>query len=94
MVRTKSYEIPKKMVMDAYKQVKKNKGAAGIDGKRIEDFELHLKDNLYKLWNRMSSGSYFPKAVKRVDIPKKDGGNKVSRNSNCGGSDCSNDCKK
>lgn len=60
--------------MDAYLQVSRKRGAAGIDGQRIEDFEIDLKGNLYKLWNRMSSGTYFPKAVKRVDIPKKNGG--------------------
>jgi RNA-directed DNA polymerase len=71
---TKSYEISKHLIMNAYKRVKQNKGSAGIDGVGIDDFELHLKDNLYKLWNRMSSGSYFPQAVKLVEIPKPQGG--------------------
>ncbi len=60
--------------MDAYLQVSSKKGAPGIDGQSIENFDINLKDNLYKLWNRMSSGTYFPKAIRRVDIPKKSGG--------------------
>jgi len=59
--------------MEAYKRVKANGGAAGIDNESIKDFEADLKDNLYKIWNRMSSGSYFPPAVKTVEIPKADG---------------------
>lgn len=59
--------------MDAYKRVKANKGAAGIDDETIEDFGKNLKGNLYKIWNRMSSGSYFPPPVKAVEIPKADG---------------------
>jgi retron-type reverse transcriptase len=54
--------------------VKANKGAAGVDGVSIEQFETDLKNNLYKIWNRMSSGSYFPAAVKAVQIPKPHGG--------------------
>jgi RNA-directed DNA polymerase len=72
--KTKSFDIPKRAVWKAYQVVQKNGGAAGIDGQTIEKFEEKLEDNLYKLWNRMSSGSYFPKAVRRVDIPKKSGG--------------------
>lgn len=60
--------------MEAFKLVRANKGAPGIDEKTIEEFEADLKNNLYKLWNRMSSGSYFPKPVKGVEIPKKNGG--------------------
>jgi len=60
--------------MEAFKLVKANKGAPGIDDRTIEEFEADLKNNLYKLWNRMSSGSYFPKSVKGVEIPKKSGG--------------------
>lgn len=60
--------------MEAYKKVKRNKGSAGIDGITFEDFERNLKGNLYKLWNRMSSGCYFPSPVLAVDIPKKNGG--------------------
>jgi RNA-directed DNA polymerase len=60
--------------MEAYRLVSANKGAPGIDEKSIEEFEADLENNLYKLWNRMSSGSYFPKPVKGVEIPKKSGG--------------------
>lgn len=77
MCKTKSFDIPKKLVYEAYKAVKRNKGAAGIDGESIADFESDLKNNLYKLWNRMSSGTYFPPAVKAVDIPKKTGGTRT-----------------
>jgi RNA-directed DNA polymerase len=74
---TKSYNIPKQLVMKAYKLVKANAGAAGVDQQSLEDFEKNLKDNLYKIWNRMSSGSYFPPPVKAVPIPKKTGGKRV-----------------
>jgi len=67
----KSYDIDKKLVYDAYKAVKDNAGAAGVDKQTIEQFALDLKGNLYKIWNRMSSGSYFPPAVRAVTIPKK-----------------------
>jgi len=70
----KSFEISKHVVWEAYKRVKANKGAAGVDGESLAQFELQLKRNLYKIWNRMSSGSYFPPPVKQVEIPKKDGG--------------------
>jgi len=60
--------------MEAYKLVSANKGGPGIDDKTINEFEADLENNLYKLWNRMSSGSYFPKPVKGVEIPKKTGG--------------------
>jgi len=76
MENSKPYKIPKQIVWKAYKKVKANKGSAGIDGMNFEKYEERLKDNLYKLWNRMSSGSYFPKAVKAVEIPKKNGGNR------------------
>lgn len=69
----KPFKISKLSVWEAYKKVKANHGSAGVDGQSIEDFELNLKDNLYKIWNRMSSGSYFPPAVLRVEIPKSDG---------------------
>lgn len=68
-----SYEITQRQVQEAYKRVKAKQGAAGIDGVTFEEYERDLKDNLYKLWNRMSSGSYIPKAVKGVEIPKKNG---------------------
>ena len=74
MKDSKPYVVSKQVVMKAYKQVKANGGSAGIDGKNIEDFEKNLKGNLYKIWNRMSSGSYFPLPVKAVEIPKKAGG--------------------
>src|SRR6266404_7333621 len=70
----KPFSIDKKRVYQAYKAVKSNAGAAGVDGQSIEEFEADLKNNLYKLWNRMSSGSYFPPPVKRVLIDKRDGG--------------------
>ena len=65
--------VSKQMVWNAYKKVKKNRGSAGIDGISLKDFELKLEDNLYKIWNRLASGSYFPPPVKEVEIPKKDG---------------------
>lgn len=74
---TKPFSIPKEWVWDAYKQVKSNKGAAGIDEETLTEFDRNLKDNLYKLWNRMSSGSYFPPPVKAVPIPKKSGGERI-----------------
>lgn len=74
MNEAKSYSITKAEVWEAYKRVKANDGAAGADGQTIEDFERDLKGNLYKIWNRMSSGSYFPPAVLAVKIPKAGGG--------------------
>ena len=73
MKSTKPIKIPKTIVWEAYKQVKTNRGAAGIDNQSIKDFEEDLSKNLYKIWNRMSSGSYFPPPVKQVPIPKKGG---------------------
>ena len=73
MNKTKSFCISKKCVWDAYKRVRANKGSAGCDGQSIQDFEKDLKNNLYKIWNRMSSGSYFAPPVLRVEIPKGDG---------------------
>ena len=70
MTEAKPYEIPKQIVWDAYKKVKANRGAAGVDGQSLVDFEKDLRGNLYKLWNRMSSGSYFPPPVRLVEIPK------------------------
>ena len=77
MQTTKPYNISKKAVVMAYRRVKANKGTYGIDEQSIEDFEKNLQDNLYKLWNRMSSGTYFPKPVKAVAIPKKNGGKRI-----------------
>ena len=70
----KPYGIAKRTVWEAYQQVKANRGAAGVDDETIADFEQDLSKNLYKLWNRMSSGSYFPPPVKQVEIPKASGG--------------------
>src|SRR5674536_292019 len=69
----KTQDIPKHLVWDAWLKVKRNGGAAGADGVTIEQFEQRLKDNLYRLWNRMTSGSYFPGPVRAVEIPKKGG---------------------
>lgn len=69
----KSFLISKHLVLEAYKCVKANKGAGGIDGINFEKYEENLKNNLYRLWNRMSSGSYYPKAVRGIEIPKKNG---------------------
>jgi len=74
MVAAKPFKISKQVVYNAYLQVKSNQGAEGIDRQSIQDFEQNLRDNLYKLWNRMSSGSYFPPAVLAVSIPKSNGG--------------------
>ncbi|MDT2009921.1 reverse transcriptase [Rhodococcus opacus] len=70
----KPFDIPKSLVWRAWKQVRKNRGAAGVDGQSIEDFEVDLGNNLYRIWNRMSSGTYFPPAVRAVEIPKPHGG--------------------
>ena len=77
MHEAKSFSISKAAVLEAFKCVKANRGAAGIDDQSIRDFEKNLKDNLYKIWNRMSSGCYFPPAVKAVVIPKGSGGKRV-----------------
>ena len=73
VTKTKPFSISKRVVWDAYRRVKANQGSAGVDGQTIKDFEVGLKDNLYKIWNRMSSGSYFPPPVRTVEIPKSDG---------------------
>ena len=74
MAEAKPHEIPKQLVWAAYKRVRANRGAAGVDGETLAMFEKDLKGNLYKIWNRMSSGSYFPPAVRLVEIPKDSGG--------------------
>ena len=74
MDKTKPFTISKHIVWEAYLRVKANKGAAGIDGESLADFEEDLKNNLYKIWNRMSSGTYFPPPVRTVSIPKANGG--------------------
>ena len=68
----KPFNIDKRLVYEAYKAVKSNRGAAGVDEQTIEQFEADLSGNLYKIWNRMSSGSYFPPPVRAVAIPKKE----------------------
>jgi RNA-directed DNA polymerase len=73
MSRAKPFEISKRDVFNAWRQVRANRGAHGIDEQTIREFEESLKDNLYKLWNRLSSGSYFPPAIRAVEIPKRDG---------------------
>lgn len=72
--QAKPFSISKQVVWEAYKRVKANGGAAGVDSESIEEFEKDLKNNLYKIWNRLSSGTYFPPPVRTVGIPKKDGG--------------------
>jgi retron-type reverse transcriptase len=91
----KPFRIDKKLVYEAYKAVKANAGAAGVDGQTIAQFDADLKGNLYKIWNRMSSGSYFPPPVRAVAIPKKDwraaasGG--ANRSRSCGADGCQAD---
>ena len=75
--KTKPFNTDKKLVYDAYKAVKANAGAAGVDGQSLEMFEKDLMKNLYKIWNRMSSGSYFQPPVRAVPIPKKNGGQRI-----------------
>lgn len=77
MKEGQSFEISQHLVLEAYKRVKANQGAAGVDGQDFTSYNKNLKNNLYKLWNRMSSGSYFPKAVRGVEIPKKIGGKRL-----------------
>ena len=74
MARAKPFDIPKREVWEAYKRVRANQGAAGVDEQSIADFEADLTNNLYKLWNWLSSGSYHPPPVRRVVIPKGEGG--------------------
>jgi RNA-directed DNA polymerase len=73
----KPFTIEKRAVYEAYKAVKSNRGAAGVDEQSIEQFEADLSGNLYKIWNRMSSGSYFPPPVRAVSISKKSGGERI-----------------
>jgi RNA-directed DNA polymerase len=73
----KPFTIPKQPMREAYKRVKANKGAAGVDRMSMEGFEEDLRGNLYKIWNRMSSGTYFPPPVKAVEIPKPHGGTRI-----------------
>jgi len=73
----KPYDVSKRRVLEAYRRVRANQGAAGIDGESLAMFEADLAGNLYKLWNRLSSGSYFPPPVKQVEIPKKSAGVRI-----------------
>lgn len=75
--KDKPFTIPKQLVWDAWRRVKANQGAAGVDGVSIDDFEADLRNNLYMIWNRMSSGSYFPPRVLAVEIPKAGGGTRT-----------------
>ena len=75
--KAKPFDIPKALVWKAFHLVKVNKGSAGVDQQSINDFEQNLSGNLYKLWNRLSSGTYFPPAVKGVAIPKRQGGTRM-----------------
>ena len=79
----KPFNIDKRLVYEAYKAVKSNRGAAGVDEQTIEQFEADLSGNLYKIWNRMSSGTYFPPPVRAVSIPKKSGGQRDFRCAHC-----------
>ena len=74
MAEAKPFDISKHDVWEAFQKVKANQGAAGVDGQSVQDFEVDLASNLFKLWNRLSSGSYFPPPVQRVMIPKPGGG--------------------
>jgi hypothetical protein len=74
--KAKPFDIPKRIVWEAYQRVKANRGAAGVDDQSIEAFDQDVKNNLFKLWNRLSSGSYFPPPVKRVAIKKRHGGSR------------------
>lgn len=74
MNKVKPFEIEKRLVYEAYQSVCSNKGSSGVDGVMMDDYILNMSRNLYKLWNRMSSGSYFPSPVKLVEIPKSNGG--------------------
>src|ERR1700722_10032287 len=76
-VTAKPFDIPKRLVWNAWRLVRANRGAAGVDEESLEMFERDLKNNLYRLWNRMSSGSYFPPPVREVLIPKKSGGERA-----------------
>ena len=74
---SKPFQIPKQQVWEAYRRVKANKGAARVDEQSLGEFEADLRNNLYKIWNRMSSGTYFPPPVMAVEIPKASGGTRI-----------------
>jgi RNA-directed DNA polymerase len=71
--KVKSFEIPKRLIYEAWEKVRDNGGAPGVDAVSVTDFGSNERKNLYKLWNRMSSGSYFPGPVRAVEIPKDHG---------------------
>jgi RNA-directed DNA polymerase len=75
--KPKPFNISRELVLEGFKKVKSNKGASGIDNQSLEEFEKDLENNLYKLWNRMASGSYFPPPVRAVEIPKRSGGKRL-----------------
>ena len=75
--RAKPFELSKRLVWEAYKRVKANREAAGVDEQFLKEFERELADNLYQLWNRMASGRYLAPLGKAVAIPKKSGGERV-----------------
>ena len=77
MNEAKPFDISKRLVWEAYKRVKSNKGAAGVDDQSISEFDRNMKKNLYRIWNRMASGTYFPPPVRAVPIPKKTGGERI-----------------
>ena len=84
MDKVKPFDIPKREVWEAFKRVKANQGAAGVDGRSIAEFEANLSGNLYKLWNRLSSGSYFPPPVRRVEFRRRMSAHKTLVNATCG----------
>ena len=73
MRKAKPFNISKCEIWEAYKRVKANRGAAGVDNQSLDAFDRDLENNLYRIWNRMSSGSYFPPPIRRVEIPKDNG---------------------
>ncbi|MEV6957575.1 hypothetical protein [Streptomyces sp. NPDC051183] len=77
--RIKPFDISKREVVEAWEEVRSNKGAPGVDGQSTADFEKDLQGNLYKVWNRMSSGSYFPPPVRAVEIPKPHGSRAIAK---------------
>ena len=77
MSQPKPFDIDKRLFVEAFEKVRANRGAAGVDGVTVAVFEERLKDNLYKTWNRMSSGTYFPPPLREVVIPKPEGGQRT-----------------
>ena len=93
MTKTKPFKTPKRLVYQAYKEVKANQGSAGIDEVSIEDFEKDLKNNLYKVWNRMSSGTYFFTTCKSGRNTEEKRRYQGSGNTNCCRQNSSNGCE-